>query len=78
MSKKEWKWQRGLVAHLLVKADGTEVTWESEKLGMQVEGFRGHDGSLLGKTGKWRACGRAVVQPDYDEEMGGADCFHIF
>ena len=38
-----------------------------------MEGFKGHvatDGSLLGKTGKWRACGRAVVQLDYDEEMG--------
>ena len=28
------------------------------------------DGSLLGKTGKWGACGWAVVQLDYDEEMG--------
>ena len=40
---------------------------------MQVEGFRGHvatDGSLLGKTGKWIACGWAVVQLDYDEETG--------
>ena len=40
---------------------------------MQVEGFRSHvanDGSLLGKTGKWRARGWAVVQLDYDEEMG--------
>ena len=39
---------------------------------MQVEGFRGHvttDGSLLGKTDKWRACGWAVVQLDYDEEL---------
>ena len=27
------------------------------------------DGSLLGKTGEWEACGRAVVQQDYDEEM---------
>ena len=50
--------------------------WESEKhrsWGMQVEGFRCHvatDGSLSGKTGKWRACGWAVVQLDYDEEMG--------
>ena len=26
-------------------------------------------GSLLGKTGKWRACVWAVVQFDYDEEM---------
>ena len=55
--------------------------WESEKHRcwcMQVEGFRGHDGSLLGTTGKWGACGWAVVQPDYDEEMGGADGFHMF
>ena len=28
------------------------------------------DGSLSGKTGKWGACGWAVVQLDYDEEMG--------
>ena len=27
------------------------------------------DGSLIGKTGKWGACGWAVVQLDYDEEM---------
>ena len=27
------------------------------------------DDSLLGKTGKWRACGWAVVQLDYEEEM---------
>ena len=50
--------------------------WESEKhrsWGLPVEGFKGHvatDGSLLGKTGKWRACGWEVVQLDYDEEMG--------
>ena len=50
--------------------------WESEKhqsWRMQVEGFKGHvatDGSLLGKAGKWGACGCAVVQLDYDEEMG--------
>ena len=30
----------------------------------------GTDSSLLGKTGKWRACGWAVVQLVYDEEMG--------
>ena len=44
--------------------------------GMKVEGFRGHvatDGSLFGKTGKWRACGWAVVQLDYDEEMEPLD-----
>ena len=39
---------------------------------MTVEGFKGHvatDGSLLGNSGKWRACGWAVVQMDHDEEM---------
>ena len=37
-----------------------------------MEGSKGHvatDGSLIGKIGKWEACGGAVVQPDYDEEM---------
>ena len=41
--------------------------------GMPVEGFRSHvatDGPLLGRAGKWGACGWAVVQLDYDEEMG--------
>ena len=28
------------------------------------------DGSLLGKTAKWEACDWAVVQLDYDEEVG--------
>ena len=40
---------------------------------MPAEGFKGlvaTDGSLLGNDGKWRACGWAVVQLDYDEEMG--------
>ena len=39
---------------------------------MPAEGFKGHvatDGSLLGKAGKWRDCGWAVVQLDYGEEM---------
>ena len=41
--------------------------WESEKhknWGMPAEAFEGHvatDGSLLGTTGKWRACGWLVV-----------------
>ena len=40
---------------------------------MPAEGFKGHvatDGSLLGSAGKWGTCGWAVVQLDYDEEMG--------
>ena len=50
--------------------------WESEKhksWGIPAEGFKGHvatDGSFLGSVGKWRACGWAVVQLDYDEELG--------
>ena len=40
---------------------------------VEAEGFKGHvatDGSFLGNAGKWRACCWAVVQFDYDEEMG--------
>ena len=51
--------------------------WESEKHKswcMPAEGFKGHvttDGTLLGKGRKLGACGWAVVQLDYDEEMHG-------
>ena len=54
--------------------------WESQKhkcWSMPAEGFMGHvatDGSLLGNAGKWGACGWAVVQLDYDEEMGALAC----
>ena len=70
-STKEWKWQRGIVAHPL-----SESQWnrgyvsmkklESEKRknwGLPAEGFKGHvatDGSSLGRAGKWGACGWAV------------------
>ena len=46
---------------------------KAQKLGMPAGGFKGHvatDGSLLGKAGEWKASGWAVVQLDYDEEMG--------
>ena len=39
---------------------------------MPAEGLKGHvatDGPLLGTAGKWGACGWAVVQLDYDEEL---------
>ena len=63
-SKKEWKWQRGIVEHLLKerqwKRDHYRMEkWESEKhksWGIQAEGFKGHvatDDSLLGTAGKW-------------------------
>ena len=51
-------------------------TWESEKhrsWGLPAQGFMGHvatDGSLPGTAGKWGARDWAVVQLDYDEEMG--------
>ena len=80
-SKKEWKWQRGIVAHPFSESQWKRghfvvTKWESEKHKswcMSVEGFKGHvatDGSLLNTAGKWGACGWAVVQLDYDEEMG--------
>ena len=86
--------ERGIVAALLSESPWNRghksvKKWESEKyktLGMPVEGFRSHvatDGSLLGEAGKWRACGWAVVQLDYHEEMepllwmcGSVDAHH--
>ena len=50
--------------------------WESEKhknWSMPADGFKGHvatNGSLLGRAGKWGACGLSVVQLDFDEELG--------
>ena len=63
-SKKEWKWQRGIVEHHLSESQWnrghfTKRKWESEKhesWGMKAEGFKVHvatDGSLLGNAGKW-------------------------
>ena len=77
-SKKEWKWQRGIVAHPLSESQWnrghlTMTKWESEKhksWSMPVEDHVTTDGSLQGRTGKWRGCGWAVVQLDYDEEIG--------
>ena len=80
-SKKEWKWQGGIVTHPLGQSQWKRgrfsiEKWESEKhknWGMPVEGFKGHvatDGSLLGADGKCGACSWSVVQLDYDEEMG--------
>ena len=80
-SKKEWKWQRGIVVHLLSEDQWNRghfsmMKWEFEKhksWGMPAEGFKGHvttDGSFLGKAGKLGTCGWAVVQMDCDEQMG--------
>ena len=84
ISKKEWNWQRGIVSHPPIESPWNRASfsvekWESEKhksLSMPAEGFKGHvatGGSLSGKTGKWGACGWAVVQLDYDEELGPLD-----
>ena len=65
MSKKEWKWQRGIVEHPLSESQWNRGhfrmrKWESEKhksWGMPAEGFKGHIatyGSLLGNAGKWK------------------------
>ena len=47
--------------------------WKSENPPMlecrRFQGPCGTDGSLLGKTGKWGACGWSVVQLDFDEEL---------
>ena len=80
-SKKEWKWQRGIVEYPLSGSQWNRGhfsmrKWESEKhksWGIPAEGLKGHvaiDGSLLGNDGKWRGCGWAVVRLDYDKEMG--------
>ena len=75
------EWQRGIVVHPLSESQWNRGHFSMRKLesekhkswGMPAEGFKGHvatDGSLLGTAGKWGACGWAVVQLDYDEEMG--------
>ena len=80
-SKKEWKWQRGIVEHHLKESHWKRShyrmeKWESEKHKswcIPAEGFKGHvatDDSLLGTAGKWEACGWSVVQLGYDEELG--------
>ena len=80
-TSKEWKWQRGIVEHPLSGSQWNRGhfsmrKWESEKhksRGMPAEGFKGHlatDGSLLGNDGKWGPCGWAVVQMDFDGELG--------
>ena len=72
----QWKpMEQGLFSMRKWKSD-THKSWC-----IPAEGFKGHvatDGSLLGKAGKWRACGWSVVQgsrirrPAHHQE-GGAD-----
>ena len=66
--KKEWKWQRGTVVHPLSENQWNRGHFRMKMWGMEVEGFRGHvatGDTLFGKTGKWRACGWAVVHPEW-------------
>ena len=69
-SKKQWKWQRCIVTHPLSEGHWNRrhfsmKKWEPEK--HKSWGIPAGDGSLLGKAGKWGACGWAVVQLGYDE-----------
>ena len=76
-SKKEWTWQKGIVAHPLSESQWNRGHFSMKKMSEKHQGwcmpagdFKGHvatDGSFLGKAGKWRACG---LQLDFDEEMG--------
>ena len=77
-SKKEWKWQRGIVEHPLSESQWnwghfSLKKWRSEKhksWGMPAEGFKGrHLRLFAGKRWQVEACGWAVVQLDCDEEM---------
>ena len=79
-SNKEWMRQRGIVEDPPSESMehgplqyGKVGVGEAQQLGrMPAEGFKCHvvtDSSLLGTAGKWEACGWAVVQLDYDEEM---------
>ena len=43
---------------------------EQGTFSMKKWGLVATDGSLQGRAGTWRACGWAVVQVDYNEEMG--------
>ena len=80
-TSKEWKWHRGMVTHPLSESQWNRGHFSMERLEsekhkswcMPAEGFKGQvvtDGFLLGNDGKWGACGWALVQMDYDEEMG--------
>ena len=70
-SKKDWRWQRGITSHSVSEVWKRSLLtvrrWESEKhksSGIPVEGFGNHvaaDGSLLGVSGMWSACGWSVA-----------------
>ena len=71
-----------LFEHLLSGSQFNRGHFQCEKVGSlrstragacQAEDFKGQvatGGSLLGNAGKWRAYGWAVVQLDFDEELG--------
>ena len=76
-SKKERKWQRGIVTYALSESRWNRghysmKKWESEKHKswcMPARGFKGHV-ATLGTGGRWGACAWSVVRLDNDEEFG--------
>ena len=86
-SKKEWKWQRGVVAHPNSdspwnrgQSSMTSGSPRSTKAGVcQLRASRVMiplTAPLLGTAGKWRACGWVVVRLHYDEEEGPLHGMH--
>ena len=83
-SKKEWKWQRGIVAHPLSKSRWNKGHFSIEKSGSLRSTNAGACHASRGLQGprchwaapcwvaleKWGAYGWAVVQLDCDEEFG--------
>ena len=78
-----WKWRRGITSQPLERRTIGKKPLDSAKMGIRkvqeldgafpVESYQNHlatDGSSLGVSGKWGACGCSVVQLDHDQEMG--------
>ena len=80
-SKKEWKWHKGIVVHLLSESQWNRATSVSEsgsprntKAGVchwrASRAMWPRTAPCEERAGQWGACWWAVVQLDYDEEMG--------
>ena len=77
--KEDWKWQRGSTSHFVWK-QLEKTTCHSEGGNLKntragasptkASGTMWPPTALLGVSGKWGACGWALVQLDQDEEMG--------
>ena len=64
-SKEDWKWQRGITLRPLSESNCWKSHFCQSDGGIHVV----TDGSLVGVSVKWGACGWSV-QLDHDEEMG--------